>query len=191
MCPSRSASTLRATPLPHSLRHSRPRPTGGLARASTCTTIHWRGAHRPEAGGTRRAEDVVGDAIQFMSDGQALCSCGCPVSSHGRPYWGALGRECIRLGPFPHSPRANAIYAKALWTSGASDEAISVLHESLRLNPLDLGVRMELGTWLMELLRFSEAVRVLGTAARLLPDRRDVADLYRSAQRGLKDQKDR
>ena len=101
----------------------------------------------------------------------------------------AINEVSVVLKASPHSAKALAVFSRALWMKGESDQAIDILQESLRLNPFDFGVRLTLAAWLNELDRFAESLRFLGPAIRLLPERLDVQRLYSDAQRGIESQR--
>ena len=79
-------------------------------------------------------------------------------------------------------PWAHLVLAEVLWRQGEAERAIDALHETLRLAPYDLPVRMLLSAWLLEVGRNAEARRTIAPAARLLPDEPKVQTLAAETQ---------
>lgn len=88
----------------------------------------------------------------------------------------------------PMSPSSHSLHARVLWELGEADKAIEFLQEALRMYPFDGMYRMQLTVWLMELQRFSEAVRLIRPMTRLNPYHDGVWVLYEQARFGLEKQ---
>ena len=88
----------------------------------------------------------------------------------------------------PMTPSSHSLHARVLWELGEADKAIEFLQEALRMYPFDGMYRMQLTVWLMELQRFSEAVRLMRPMTRLNPYNDGVWILYQQARSGLEQQ---
>ncbi len=97
----------------------------------------------------------------------------------------AVAEAEFALAAMPHHPWAWSVQAQTLWAQGEADRGIASLQEALRMDPLDLGNRITLTHWLLEVGRAAEAVRTVAPAARLLPDEPAVHALYAQAKGAL------
>ncbi|MCB9681982.1 MAG: sulfatase-like hydrolase/transferase [Alphaproteobacteria bacterium] len=94
----------------------------------------------------------------------------------------ARSRARAVLVDAPLDPWALSLLARAEWDLGRPDAAIDALDEVRREVPRDLSVRITLATWLLDVGRHAEAVRVLRPAAAELPDAADVHALLARAE---------
>jgi choline-sulfatase len=97
----------------------------------------------------------------------------------------ALADASYALTQVDRNPYAYAVTARALWELGRPDAAIDDLKEALEIDKWNLGIRMELTEWYLDVGRNAEAVRTILPASRLLPDEPEVQELTARAQAAL------